>query len=620
MKILTLHCDYIRFKPVKKAISKPEEIKKGAREIKECLVVLSAVEKKDEKYKDAIVKNLITEVRDIAKQVKAKKIVLYPYVHLTSEPSSPSTALYILKQAEKKLSKTKLKVVRAPFGWYKEFEIKCKGHPLSELSREISIEEVAKKEKEEIKGEGKMKELFVILPTGEIKKKKQVSKKEYPEIKIVIKDELGERKKEGKEPPHLRLMRTMEIASHETRVSDAGNLRYLPKGKLIVDLIKDLCREVFVVRLGGMPTKTPCIVSKEDPGAKWMMEQFPERLYKVLPGRAEKRQEFYLRPACDYGTLSILKDASISYKNLPFGLYEFENDSWRYEQRGELLGMYRIRNFMMADLHTMCADINQAFREYEKQIKQFAIQIYYEIGFKPVAVVLNCKEDFFKKYKKQFVEWVKIFKMPIIVKLFSVMKTYKIAWVDVVALDNLKRSMEVTTVQLDTETPKHWDITYTGKDNKKHYPIILHTGIGIDRTIAAILENAASQKNPILPFWLSPTQVRIVPISEKFIEQAQDLAVELNEEEPFVRADIDDRPLHVERRILEAEQEWVPYIVCIGKRELDKQVLSVRTRITGKVKEMKAKEFKKILQEGQGGMPWKPLPLPKLLSKRPKFV
>jgi len=208
--------------------------------------------------------------------------------------------------------------------------------------------------------------------------------------------------------------------------------------------------------------------------------------------------------------------------------------------------------------------------------------------------------------------------MPIIVKLFTIMKTYKVAWVDVVALDNLKRSMEVTTVQLDTETPKHWDITYIGKDNKRHYPHILHTGIGIDRTIAAILENAYIQENPTLPFWLSPTQVRIVPISEKFFNEAVKLEKDLSNSE--IRADIDDRPLHVEKKIFEAEQEWIPYIICIGKRELDKKVIAVRVRESGKVKEMKPIAFKKLLQKEQGGMPWISLSLPLLLSKRPKFV
>ncbi len=632
MKILSLHCDYIKFKPVKKALKQPEKLTKAGekeREVREALVILTAVEEQDENNKQ-IVKQYVENVKDLAKQVSCKNVVLYPYAHLSSFLSKPEFAEKTMKQAEKQLKKEKFKVTRAPFGYYKQFELKCKGHPLAELSREIGARGKAEKriergkkeeekESEALKAEdGIMKELFVILPDGKIVKRKQL-KKECEDIEEVIKDELGERKPSGKEPPHLKLMHQLEIASIERRVSDAGNLRYLPKGEFIVELLKDLCWDIFIKRLKAMPIKTPCIVSKEDKGAKWMMEKFPERLYKVLPGREEKKQEFYLRPACDYGALSIFKDAVVSYKNLPLPLYEFEDNSWRYEQRGELLGMYRIRNFMMADLHTMCSDLEQTFIEYERQIREFAVQIYYELGFKPASIILNCKRDFYDKYKKKFVEWSRNTKLPIIVKLFKEMKTYKVAWVDVVALDNLKRPMEVTTVQLDTETPKYWDIKYMDKDNKKKHPVILHTGIGIDRSIAALLENAAAEERGNLPYWLSPTQVRILPLSEKYVKEAEELAKDLNENQR-IRTDVDDRDLPLAKKVSDAEKEWIPDIVTIGEKELQNQILSVRIRKTGKVEEMKPHFLRNILRKRQGDMPWRPLPLPMLLSKRAKFV
>ena len=133
MKILSLHCDYIRFKPLKKALKHPEELKgKKEQEIKEALVILTAVEKGDSSADE-----LVESIKDIAKQVNAKNIVLYPYAHLSSNLANPEIAVKILKDAESKLKKEKFKVSRAPFGYYKEFELKVKGHPLSELSREI---------------------------------------------------------------------------------------------------------------------------------------------------------------------------------------------------------------------------------------------------------------------------------------------------------------------------------------------------------------------------------------------------------------------------------------------------------------------------------------------------
>src|SRR3989338_6367054 len=143
MKILSLHCDYIKFKAVKKAIKEPEELfeeKKKEIIVKEPLVILTAVEKGDEANKN-IVEQYLKEIKDIAKQVNAKNIVLYPYAHLSPNLSKPAFAMETMKKAEAELSKDKnFKVTRAPFGYYKEFELKCKGHPLAELSREINSE------------------------------------------------------------------------------------------------------------------------------------------------------------------------------------------------------------------------------------------------------------------------------------------------------------------------------------------------------------------------------------------------------------------------------------------------------------------------------------------------
>ena len=137
MKILALHVDYIKFKPLKKAlksIADLSESEKKEQKVSEALVILTAVEKGD--VVGSSVNELVKNVKDIAGQVKAKNIVLYPYAHLSSNLSNPDVAIEVLEKAEKELSK-EFKVTKAPFGYYKEFELKVKGHPLSELSREI---------------------------------------------------------------------------------------------------------------------------------------------------------------------------------------------------------------------------------------------------------------------------------------------------------------------------------------------------------------------------------------------------------------------------------------------------------------------------------------------------
>lgn len=148
MKILCIHADYIRYKATKKAIKSVPDADKTEKEVKDCLVVFTAVENGDEKDKKKIVDKFLKEVNNIAKQLGVNKVVLYPYAHLSSDLASPKTAVEILDMAEKALSKN-FNVTRSPFGWYKQFEYKCKGHPLSELSRKIEILDKVKAKKGE---------------------------------------------------------------------------------------------------------------------------------------------------------------------------------------------------------------------------------------------------------------------------------------------------------------------------------------------------------------------------------------------------------------------------------------------------------------------------------------
>ena len=140
MKLLSLHVDYIKFRPLKKALKGVSELnakEKEEKEVKEALVILTSVEKTD-KNTDLISEKFADNIKDIAKQVNAKTIVLYPYAHLSPNLSSPASATKALDGAAAELKKQKFKVEQAPFGYYKEFSLKCKGHPLSELSREFT--------------------------------------------------------------------------------------------------------------------------------------------------------------------------------------------------------------------------------------------------------------------------------------------------------------------------------------------------------------------------------------------------------------------------------------------------------------------------------------------------
>ena len=228
MRILLIHSDYLNYNVKNKTpVAEDIEEAKKAGSFDDSLVVFTAVEKDDENNPEGIVKNLVAEVKKANDQVKAENIVLYPYAHLSSSLSSPKVAVQILKDAEAALKEENFTVQRVPFGWYKAFEISCKGHPLSELSRSITADE------EETKTERKPSK-WQILEGNTIT---QIDDFDFTNkaFKQLVDYELGCGASDEGEPPHVKLMRQKEICDYEP-ASDVGNLRWYPKGRLIRDL------------------------------------------------------------------------------------------------------------------------------------------------------------------------------------------------------------------------------------------------------------------------------------------------------------------------------------------------------------------------------------------------
>ena len=612
MKIILLHSDYIEFAPKKEALKDAEKVEKKLSKVKECLVVLSAVEKQ-------IVKNYVKEIKNVAKQVKAKTIVLYPWVHLTDKPSNPKTALKILKDAEDILKKD-YKVARAPFGWYKEFSIKVKGHPLSELSRDIKVKDKVKSTEEEaIKAEEKAmiaKKLYVLDTNGKLIEAKKVNFNKYPSLKIFYDYETKGLRKVLKEPAHIELMRKMELVDYEPG-SDSGNFRWYPKGVLIKRLLEKHVTDM-VVNAGAMEVETPIMYDYEHPALAEYLTRFPARQYKVL----SDDKKFFLRFSACFGQYLMKHDMTISYKNLPLRMYELTHYSFRREQRGELAGLKRLRTFTMPDMHTLCKDFKQAKEEFKNQYK-LSMKFLKSIDMN-FDVAIRTQKDFYYENEDFFKELSKIVKKPILLEMFSERYAYFIMKFEFSVNDSINKASTLSTVQIDVENTERFDITYTNKKGKQIYPLMLHASIsgGIDRDLHSILEaqaiNQQRGKKPMLPLWLSPTQVRVVPVSEKYLDFAEKIVNEIEKEN--IRVDFDDRELHVGKKIREAEKEWTPFIIVVGEREKESGNLAVRIRETGKVENMKPEKLTELIKEKTKGMPFRPLPLSRELSKRPKFV
>ena len=545
MKILTLHCDYIRFKPVKKAISKPEETKKETREIKECLVVLSAVEKKDEKAKDSVVANLISNVKEIAKQVKATKIVLYPYVHLTSEPASPSAALYVLQAAEKELSKskTKLKVIRAPFGWYKEFELKCKGHPLSELSREFSAEGAKVKAKKEEKYN--YKQLL-----------NQISKTKLDTRKLKENDHriLGEK---------LDLFSFNEVAP--------GMVFWHHKGLIIYNELIRFWKEMHK-KAGYEEISTPFILDKKLWQISGHWEKYRENIFLT---KYEDR-DFAVKPMNCPGGILIYKKRPRSYKEFPMKVAEL-GIVHRQELSGVLAGLFRVIKITQDDAHIYCTE-----KQLEEEIGKIIdlVDIFYGKTFRfPYHVELSTRP---KKRIGSDEQWDKAENI-----LSSILKKKKIKYkvnkgegvfygpkIDFHIKDSLGRTWQMATIQLDFAMPERFDLSYIGKDNKKYRPVMIHRAIygSLERFIGILLEHT----NGNLPLWLSPIQARVLSVTDRNKKAAEKIYKQLKEE--GIRADLDFNSIRINEKVRNAELMKVSYIVVIGDKEEKNKTLAVRAK------------------------------------------
>ena len=326
----------------------------------------------------------------------------------------------------------------------------------------------------------------------------------------------------------------------------------------------------------------------------------------------------FLKTAGDYGSFSIHRDATMSYKNMPVALYEDEMYNHRYEQRGEIRGMYRIRCFEMHNIHTACRNEEEAFEAFKKCLET-QIDIFNKLGVEPDAFIFFCLEKLFnKKYENYLKELAKKRQKPVVIELLEEVTVYMNAWTDFLLLDSLDRPMELGTSQIDSFSTKNWNIKFKDEDNKDKNPLMIHAGFGSERAIAAILEYLSRKENPTFPLWLSPTQVRLCPVNDDYIKYSEGIMKKL--EENKIRVDLDDRTERVEKKVRDAEMEWIPFIVVIGKKEKESNKLAVRFRETGKVENIPLEDLIEKIEKLTRDYPFKPLPLAKFLTKRPKFV
>ncbi|MCS7140777.1 MAG: threonine--tRNA ligase [Candidatus Nitrosocaldus sp.] len=686
MRVLALHSNFIEYEPMEKEIDGAEPAERGKRvRLDEVLVAFMAVEKGDDA---SVARSVVEQIREWMGRVGCSRVLLYPYAHLSSDLADARSALSIIAQVEQMLNASDgISVHRAPFGWNKAFTISIKGHPLAEHSISVSRLQMQQVRGEDtgtgvgagagvvgVAGEKAGREAvsqalqreerltsrwYILEPDGSRIPLEQYDLSRSPRLRMLAEYEVKKRREVDEEPPHVRLMRKLAIADHEP-ASDAGNLRFYPKGRLIKSLIEQYVTRK-VIEYGAVEVETPIMYDVEHPSLASYFNRFPARQYML----ESEGKEFFLRFAACFGQFLMAKDFTISYRHLPLRIYELTRYSFRREKSGELVGLRRLRAFTMPDCHALCRDMEQVKEEMLKRLELSKEVIEsLGIGMDDVEVAIRVTSDFYSENSGFIAELVRRIGKPVLLEEWAERFFYFVLKWEFNFIDNIAKASALSTDQIDVENGARYGIFFVDEDGSRRNPIILHNSPSgaVERVIYALLEKAyraqREGKTPMLPIWLSPTQVRLIPVSTRrrgegkgngkgdvgggggdrdehadmegrdgggrghqdseHMEYCDSLMHRL--EGSSIRVDVDDRDESVGKRIREAEMEWIPYIIVVGEREVRSNILSVRDRRSGKVREMSIEELIGEIRNAVKDKPYMPLNMPRYISMRPQIM
>jgi threonyl-tRNA synthetase len=279
----------------------------------------------------------------------------------------------------------------------------------------------------------------------------------------------------------------------------------------------------------------------------------------------------------------------------------------------------------MPDCHAFCKDLEQSIEEIKIRF-DLSQSVLQELGIEEsdYEMAIRFTEEFYNENKKTVEDLVKKLGKPVLVEMWKERFFYFVLKWEFNFIDNLGKASALSTDQIDVENANRYGIDFVDENNVKKNPIILHNSPSgaIERIIFVLLEKAAFDikqgRKPQLPLWLSPTQVRVVPLKDEFNDISNSLVEKISSHN--IRVDVDDRNESIGKRIRDAEKEWIQYILVIGEKEANSDNLSIRDRQTGNVKELSFDDFIKEFEEQTKGKPYTGLNMPRHLSKRPQLM
>ena len=598
-----------------KAIDEAEDIDGKERGVFEnALVVFVTVEDVDVANIEDVVEQAVEDIVNVAEKIRAERVVIYPYAHLSQRLAPPVAARKVLELLESRLAERlgETRVHRAPFGWYKEFQIHCYGHPLAELSRTY-VPKVSKSTRIE-------KKYLILTPQGEVYEPEEyLSRADEDLARIIEKEALG---KELGEVESLVTAFCRKFGFEWEPMGDHGHMRYQPHATLLMEAVSEYAWKL--ARSIGIPVLKVRGTNMFDLSYRPVYEHaelYGDRLYELW---ADKKH-LVLRYAACHQQFSMLKDYVLSYRDLPLGMFEVA-DSYRFEQSGEVSICFRLRKFLMPDLHVLTKDIAEAV-EVSARLQEVIHREASKLGRRYTAVY-NVTEDFWETSFETVVKLVARDKRPALIALYPGGRYYWVVNVEYHIVDVAGRPREIATYQFDIGNAKRFGIKYVDERGEEKHPVIIHTALigSVERYIYMVFDTAAQLekegKTPYIPTWLAPIQVRLIPLDpapgSHHLDFVEKVAAML--EEHMIRVDIDDRRESLGKRIRDAAREWIPYIGVVGDREVETQTINVTVRRTNDRIALTPEELVTKLLEELKGYPRVQQTLPQRVSQRPTLV
>ncbi len=416
----------------------------------------------------------------------------------------------------------------------------------------------------------------------------------FPKKKYL--DEYNEMMEEAKKRDHRKLGKEMELFTFSQKVGQ-GMPIWLPKGAQLRESLENFLKRVQK-KFGYEQVITPHIGNINLYKTSGHFAKYGQDSFQPIQ-TPQEGEEYLLKPMNCPHHCEAYKFKPRSYKDLPVRFAEF-GTVYRYEQSGELHGLTRVRSFTQDDAHLFCTP-DQLKDEFKKVIDIIFI-IFKALNFTEYVAQVSLRDkDNRDKYIGTDENWDKAERAIIEAAeekgLETVVEYGEAAFygpkLDFMIKDAIGRKWQLGTIQVDYNLPERFELEYTGSDNQKHRPVMIHRAPfgSMERFVAVLLEHTGGK----FPLWLTPEQVVIMPISEKYNDYAKKVSDSLNNSD--IRAVLDDRNEKIGRKIRDNELKKIPYLIIVGEKEAEEQTVAVRKQGHGDMGSMNIKEFSEFIKE-----------------------